>query len=133
MPWLIHELTHVWQHQHGISVFEKLFWALHGASAYDYGGESALRQATAQGKRFIDFNTEQQADILKDYYIKKKGGQDVSAYEPFVAQVQGAPRPRSKGSRIETYTRTAEGRPGGCPVELLACSNKAAGESGGAQ
>ena len=107
MPWLIHELTHVWQHQHGISVFEKLFWALHGASAYDYGGESALRQAAAQGKRFIDFNTEQQADILKDYYIKKKGGQDVSAYEPFVAQVQGSTLGRGvKDSRIETDKRT---------------------------
>jgi hypothetical protein len=80
---------------------------LHGASAYDYGGESALRQATAQGKRFVDFNTEQQADILKDYYRRKKSGQDVSAYEPFVAQVQGSTPGRGvKDSRIKTDVRT---------------------------
>lgn len=111
MPWLIHELTHVWQHQHGISVFEKLFWALHGASAYDYGGEAALRQAVTDGKRFRDFNTEQQADILKDYYVKKKAGQDVSAYEPFVAEVKGsAQRGRANDSRntvTPAPTRTA--------------------------
>ena len=98
MPFMIHELTHVWQTQHGYSVFEKLFWALHGSGAYDYGGEANLRRAHAQGKRFTDFNTEQQGDICKDYYIKRKGGQDVSAYEPFIAEVKGelganAPRP----------------------------------------
>jgi hypothetical protein len=89
MPWLIHELTHAWQYQHGVSVIEKLFWALHGASAYDYGGEEGLRRATAQGRHFRDFQTEQQGDILRDYYIKLKAGQDTSAYDPFVAEVKG--------------------------------------------
>ncbi|MGI8587616.1 MAG: eCIS core domain-containing protein [Chloroflexia bacterium] len=89
MPWLIHELTHAWQYQHGISVLEKLFVALHGASAYDYGGEEGLRRAAATGKRFTDFNTEQQGDILRDYYRKRKAGQDTSAYDPFVNQVKG--------------------------------------------
>lgn len=92
MPWLIHELTHVWQYQHGVSVFEKLWWALHGAKAYNYGGEAALRAASAQGKRFTDFNTEQQGDICCDYYRKLKAGEDTSAYEPFIAQVKGGAR-----------------------------------------
>lgn len=90
IPWLIHELAHVWQHQHGLSVFEKLFWALHGASAYEYGGETALREATRTGKRFTNFNTEQQADICRDYYVRLKAGQDVSAWLPFIQQVRGA-------------------------------------------
>jgi len=92
MPWLIHELTHVWQYQHGVSVLEKLWVALHGEKAYDYGGEDALRAASGSGKRFTDFNTEQQGDILRDYYKKLKAGKDTSAYDPFVDQVQGGPR-----------------------------------------
>jgi hypothetical protein len=89
MPLLIHELTHVWQTQHGYSVVEKLFYALHGAGVYKYGEEAGLRQATAQGKHFKDFNTEQQGDICMDYYVKKKAGADVSVYLPFIAEVQG--------------------------------------------
>lgn len=88
-PFLIHELTHVWQSQHGFSVLEKLFHALHGASAYDYGGVAGLRAAKREGKHFLDFNTEQQADILKDYYKRVKAGQDTSDYDMFVAEVQG--------------------------------------------
>jgi outer membrane lipoprotein SlyB len=89
MPLLIHELTHVWQTQHGYSVIEKLFYALHGAGIYKYGEEAGLREATAKGKRFKDFNTEQQGDICMDYYVKKKAGEDVSVYLPFIAEVQG--------------------------------------------
>ncbi|HSQ23355.1 MAG TPA: DUF4157 domain-containing protein, partial [Pyrinomonadaceae bacterium] len=96
MPFMIHELTHVWQTQHGYSVFEKLFWALHGSGAYDYGGEENLRRAHAQGKRFTDFNTEQQGDICRDYYRKRKANQDVSAYEPFIAEVKGELRPEPR-------------------------------------
>jgi hypothetical protein len=92
MPWLIHELTHAWQYQHGVGVMTKLFWALHGAKAYVYGGEEALVEATRQGKHFKDFNTEQQGDILRDYYNKLKAGQDTSAYEPFVAEVKAGGR-----------------------------------------
>jgi uncharacterized protein DUF4157 len=88
-PFLIHELTHVWQSQHGYSVAEKLVWALHGQSAYDYGGIQGLRNARQQGKHFTDFNTEQQADILKDYYKRVKSSQDTSDYDPFVAEVKG--------------------------------------------
>ncbi len=88
MPWLIHELTHAWQYQHGVSVATKLFWALHGASAYDYGGEAGLKAAALKGKHFTDFQTEQQGDILRDYYIKLTKGEDTSAYDPFVEEVK---------------------------------------------
>jgi hypothetical protein len=89
MPLMIHELTHVWQSQHGYDVLDKLYWALHGSGAYDYGGEEALRKASQEGKRFREFNTEQQGDICMDYYKKKKATQDVSAYQPFIDQIQG--------------------------------------------
>ncbi len=88
MPWLIHELAHVWQYQHGISVTEKLWWALHGQTAYDYGGEAGLRAAALQNKRFLDFNTEQQASIAADYYKALIAGRATSAYDPFIAQLK---------------------------------------------
>ncbi len=94
MPWLIHELTHVWQTQHGISVLTKIWWALHAirGNPYNYGGEAGLRAAAAQGKHFTDFNTEQQGDICRNYYIAQRDGQDVSAYLPFIREIQGGPR-----------------------------------------
>lgn len=89
MPWLIHELTHIWQTQHGVSVLTKLGTAIRGSSAYEYGGEKALREAASKGKKFTEFNTEQQADILMDYYKALTSGRDVSAYLPLVYEVQG--------------------------------------------
>lgn len=101
MPWLVHELCHVWQTQHGISVLEKLFWALHGASAYDYGGDEGLRSALHQGRHFTDFNTEQQADICRNYYRRVKAGGDTSLFDPFIAEVRAGHslnRPASSGA-----------------------------------
>ena len=43
----------------------------------------------SKGKHFKDFNTERQGDICMDYYNKKKAGEDVSVYPPFIAEVQG--------------------------------------------
>ena len=70
MPFLIHEMTHIWQYQHGISMVTTLFHAIRGK--YDYRGETALIAARREGKQFIDFNTEQQGDICRDYYRIKK-------------------------------------------------------------
>ena len=88
MPWLIHELTHAWQTQHGVSVIRKTLTALRGSSAYAYGGEAALRTAHAAGKKFTEFNTEQQADICHDFYVALKAGRSVSAYTPYIDQVK---------------------------------------------
>lgn len=98
IPLLIHELTHCWQYQHGRSVATTLFHALF--SSYDFGGERGLVRARAEGKHFTDFNTEQQGDILRTYYIRRRAGQDVSAWEPFVEEVRnhgrsGSARPSS--------------------------------------
>lgn len=89
MAWLIHEMTHAWQYQHGVSVLEKVFWAAHSASVYDYGGEQGLKDAAQQGKKFTSFNTEQQGDIMRNYYYALKTNQDLTPYKPFISEVQG--------------------------------------------
>lgn len=74
--WLIHELTHVWQIQQGIAVIRKAFFD----RKYNYVLE--------QGKLFLNYGIEQQAQMVQDYFIKKKCGQDCSMYEaciPFLS------------------------------------------------
>jgi hypothetical protein len=101
MHWLIHETTHTWQTQHGVSMWTKLRTAMRGSghgAVYDYKGPDGLRKALAAGQHFVDFNTEQQADICADYWLAKYDGGDVSAYLPFIAEVKNggmpvAPRP----------------------------------------
>ena len=88
MPLVIHEMTHAWQTQHGISVVRKTVTAMRGARAYVYGGEAALVAAAAAGKHFLDFNTEQQGDICEDYYKALKAGRSTTAYDPFIAEVK---------------------------------------------
>lgn len=88
MPWLIHELTHSWQYQHGVSIFTTIYHAL--KADYDYGGEAGLITAQGEGRHFRDFTTEEQGDILKDYYVRLKNGQDTSAWLPFVTEVQNS-------------------------------------------
>lgn len=94
MPWLIHELTHSWQYQHGVTLATTLFHAVR--RIYDYGGEEGLRRALAEGRRFTSFNTEQQGDILRDYYRRLRRREDVALWEPFVAQVRAAGPPRRR-------------------------------------
>lgn len=86
---LIHELTHTWQTQHGVSVFTKIRNSL-SSSNYNFGGDAGLKKAFDSGKCFNDFNTEAQASILEQYYgilVGLKNG-DISIYTPFVNQVQ---------------------------------------------
>ena len=94
-------MTHTWQTQHGTSTLTKLKTALGGEKAYDYQGEDGLRKAWSEGKHFLDFNTEQQADICANYYGVSEGfmGGDKSVYEPFIREVRrgglrDAPRQR---------------------------------------
>jgi hypothetical protein len=92
LPWLIHELTHAWQYQHGVGLGRTattalLCWA--GLRSYDYGGEPALTAATTAGRGLRTFNTEQQADIARDYYRAVKAGRPLDAYLPFVTELQG--------------------------------------------
>lgn len=91
LNWLIHELTHAWQYQrmgwgYILKALRAQFAA--GAQAYDFGGEEGLRQALAASHSFLDFNPEQQGDICRSYYDRLSRGLDVSAWQPFIDQVQ---------------------------------------------
>ena len=93
MGWLIHELTHAWQFQHAGWVY--LAQALGeqmrlGPKAYDYGGEAGLRAAHAAGHGLSQFMREQQAEMARDYYFALKRGRDVSAWQPYVLEIQAA-------------------------------------------
>lgn len=75
--WLMHELTHVWQVQQGMAVVRK---ALLNRN-YHYILE--------QGKQFLQYGIEQQAQMVQDYFVKRATGQECAAYEsciPFLPQ-----------------------------------------------
>jgi hypothetical protein len=86
---LIHELTHTWQTQHGVSVLTKVRYSL-SESNYDFGEDAGLAKAIQDGKCFNAFNTEAQASILEQYYKILTGlaKGDLSIYEYFIFQVQ---------------------------------------------
>ncbi len=89
MPWLIHELGHSWQYQHGYSLWTTLYHAIE--ADYDYGGEAGLNAAHSAGHGLSHFTTEEQAQIARDYYVRKKAGQDVTAWLPFINEFKGTP------------------------------------------
>jgi hypothetical protein len=104
IPYLIHELTHVWQYQRGAEIPGMIYEALVGN--YDYQGdfkskEDALRDAWKKGKAFDEFTTEQQGDILSDYYVLATTGKDVSAYQGFVDQVRTGHEKDQRYSTVE--------------------------------
>jgi hypothetical protein len=98
MAWLIHELTHQWQYQQ--AGWRYLAEALgvqlrEGSRGYDYTGKhgrpmDALRAERDAGRRFHNFNREQQGDITRDYYVRLKGNEDVSAWEPFIDDLRSS-------------------------------------------
>jgi hypothetical protein len=88
---MMHEFTHLWQYQHGISVATTAYNALKGN--YPFGGADGLRKAWASCKHFRDFNTEQQGDICQAYWIMKTTGGDTSAYEPYLDEVRNGGMP----------------------------------------
>lgn len=83
--WLIHELTHVWQLQQGMSV-------VRGAllnRRYEYALEA--------GKSFFAYGIEQQARMVQDYFIRLNRGEDCQRWQaciPFLHE-SGLPTQRS--------------------------------------
>ena len=74
--WLIHELTHVWQIQQGIKVVRKAIF------------DRQYQYVLEQGKLFLNYGIEQQAQMVQDYFIQKQRGQNCQAYEaciPFLS------------------------------------------------
>jgi len=65
----IHELVHIWQFQQFGSIYlARAIKAQRSKEGYDYGGVSNLYQVMLRGGKLSDFNFEQQADIIEDYY-----------------------------------------------------------------
>lgn len=88
---LVHELIHVYQYERvGTRYLGEAIYMLVTTkrSCYDYGGVQGLCDATAAGKRYHDFNREQQAQIIQDYYWLLTKQADVTAYAPYIAQAR---------------------------------------------
>jgi len=69
----IHELVHIWQYQHFGSVYiGRAIKAQKSLEGYDYGGVEKLYTIMMKGGSLLDFNFEQQADIIEDYFKIKK-------------------------------------------------------------
>jgi hypothetical protein len=91
LPILVHELTHVYQYERiGTRYLGEAIYVLIKTrrDCYNYGGAEGLNSACAAGRRYGDYNREQQAQIAQDYFDLHEKGSDVTAYEPFMAQVR---------------------------------------------
>ncbi len=85
---LLHELVHVLQYERaGSRYFAEALLAQH-EEGYGYGGPGGLLLARAQGKRLRDFNREQQAQIVQDYYTYLRRGWDVEPFRPYIEQLR---------------------------------------------
>ncbi len=92
--WLIHELTHAWQYQ-------RLGWRYlvmairvllrQGTGAYEYGGEAGLVESRNIGRKLVNFNLEQQANLARNYYEALVNRKDTSAWKPYISELQKIP------------------------------------------
>ena len=85
---LVHELVHVYQYERAGSRYFAEALLAQQEEGYGYGGAEGLTLARDQGKRLRDFNREQQAQIVQDYFMLKRYGRDASVFEPFVEQLR---------------------------------------------
>lgn len=94
----IHEMVHVWQYQKFGAVYIPKALKVHltEGMGYNYGGLSALQHSMKNNGKFLDFNFEQQGDIVADYFRIRCGDfpiwgnatkQDLPVYEYFVSQL----------------------------------------------
>ena len=71
---LIHELVHIWQYQKLGSIYiAEALAAQRSEAGYDYGGVTALKNALENKKTLLNFNFEQQGDIVQDYFRLRSG------------------------------------------------------------
>ncbi len=97
LAWLMHELTHQWQYQHfGIRYLAEAIVA--STYVYTNPGEdsaTALVRCHDEGKKFSDFNREQQGDIIRDYFFALRQSQNVvgtppnlAAWDPYLDEIR---------------------------------------------
>lgn len=83
----IHEMTHVWQHQHGVNVL--LVGAYQQTKQFLMSDQYAYR--LEPGKALKDYNIEQQGDIVRDYFFEKNESGEVSANNLFGGVLKNFP------------------------------------------
>jgi hypothetical protein len=89
---MVHELTHVYQYERVGSLYiSQGLWVQFrfGRQAYNYGGADGLLAGRTAGKRFSDYNREQQSQITQDYTSHLQNNSDTEAYSPFILELQG--------------------------------------------
>ena len=94
----IHELVHVWEFQQmGGAYIPRALRAQRTKHGYNYGGPKFLNEAMQKGQKLTDFNLEQQADLICDYFSIKEGLKptwgkgneaDLPVYQYFVSQLR---------------------------------------------
>jgi hypothetical protein len=88
---LIHELIHVYQYERVGSRYlgEAIYMLIKTKrDCYSYGGAEGLCVDRQGGKCYKEYNREQQAQIIQDYFTRQQNGRDVTAYEPFLLEVR---------------------------------------------
>jgi hypothetical protein len=91
LPLVVHELVHTRQFEKVGSIYiGQGLWAQFrlGSGAYDYGGMTGLIAAHAAGKRYSDYNREQQGQIAQDYCDRLLTDLETDAYEPFIDELR---------------------------------------------
>jgi hypothetical protein len=94
----IHEMVHIWQYQKFGAVYIPKALKVHltKGMSYNYGGLAALKKSMAKNGNFLDFNFEQQGDIVADYFRIRCGDapiwgkankDDLPVYEYFIGQL----------------------------------------------
>jgi hypothetical protein len=87
----MHELTHVYQYERVGSRYlgEAIYMLIKTKrNCYSYGGAEGLHVDRQGGKCYKEFNREQQAQIVQDYFTRRQDDQDITAYEPFLIEVR---------------------------------------------
>ena len=107
---LIHELVHVWQYQKmGIIYMVRAWVAQHSKSGYNYGGIHSIKKKIATGKTLFDYNLEQQADIVTDYFLLKNNyspqwgtanRNDLATYAFFISVIKNNDGPDNPPIRV---------------------------------
>ncbi len=91
LPVVVHELTHVYQyHIVGSRYMSEAIYVLikYNRDCYCYGGTDGLMQAIQNGDTIANFNREQQAQIVQDYFMRQQNNEDISSYLTFLEQVK---------------------------------------------
>jgi hypothetical protein len=85
---VIHELVHVYQYERAGSRYLTEALLAQREEGYGYGESAGLHYAHSHGRRYCDFNREQQAQIVQDYFVRSRCGDDCAAYEPFMGELR---------------------------------------------